>query len=122
MPPKKFVPTDEMFKEAVREEEEVPATAVVEPETHEVRLRNETMSLPVSVDCDGRVLRYSLPPNQWVKVPDPIYELLRRKFALRSDVTRQVPDALENERHPHGKGEEAIMREEQRPGYIIEFR
>ena len=120
--PKGFVSPDKV--EETVQEEEVPMSNF-NTKTYKVRLRNETIPLPVSAtgEVDGRAqtLRASLIPNQWTTVPEAIYNMLKAKFALKSDVSRMVPDAVENERHPHAKGEEAIMREESKPGYIIEF-
>ena len=104
--------------------------ANVATKKYRVRLRNETVSLPCSIqNADphaGNVGRVTavLIPNQWVEVPECIYDMLKRKFMLRTDVTRMVPDYHANERNPRLKGDEnsqTIMREEAKPGYIIEF-
>ena len=128
------MPAPKKFKEvtavqAVQPQEEVPM-ANVATKAFKVRLRNETIPLPCSVENadpnkgnTGRV-RASLIPNQWTEVPECIYDMLKAKFLLRSDVTRMVPDYNANERNPRLKGDEnshTIMREEAKPGYIIEF-
>ena len=84
-----------------------------------IRLRSCDHSVPVSIDADGKVMRATLIPNQFVEVPEAIYHMLHAKFALPSD--RLVPDYNENERHPHRKDEGAIMRQESKPGYVLEF-
>ncbi len=85
-----------------------------------IRLR-EKYPLPCSIDAEGKVTRVTLIPNQWVEVPEVIYTNMKNKNALRSDLTRMVPDYEANRKDPHAKGTEAIMREEVKPGYIMEF-
>ena len=92
---------------------------------YEARLRNEDMPLVVSIDgTEGGhqvTHKVTMMPNKWMVVPLAINSLLKTKYALRED-TRWVPDAIENQRNPHGRNDETIMREEAKPGYIIEFR
>lgn len=124
-------PMDPILKEVTKgmetpKEEEAPVVVVPTYVTeYEVRLRSEDMPLVVSVDGteEGKTVTHkvTLNPNKWTVVPLCINELLRTKFAIRED-TRWVPDAIENQRRPHGRNDETIMREEARPGYIIEFR
>lgn len=91
---------------------------------YKVRLRNEQTPLPCSITTrDDGVIKATLIPNQWTEVPLAIYDMLKRKFQLKADVTRMVPDFHANERNPRSKqeGGETIMREEEKRGYIIEF-
>ncbi len=126
MPPKKFQPVDDAA--VVVDPMEAKAPEVVAPgyvTEYEVRLRHEDMPLVVSIDGTEHghqvTHKVSLIPNKWMIVPECISILLKEKFALREDL-RQVPDSLANERNPHGRNDDAIMREEAKPGYIIEFR
>lgn len=107
-----------------------PTTANVNKKAFKVRLRNETMALPCSVQnaeqSKGNIGRVSatLIPNQWTEVPECIYDMLKSKFLMKDDVTRMVPDANANYNTPRVKQDEhgeTIMREEAKPGYIIEF-
>ena len=127
MPPKKFKSTEAVSAPVV-DPMEAKAPEVKVPiyvTEYEVRLRNEDMPLVVSIDGTegGKQVTYKsvLMPNQWLVVPECINTLLRDKFAVQ-EITRWVPDAVENQRRPHGKDDQAIMREEDKPGYIIEFR
>lgn len=125
--PKKFKAVTEV--EAVQPQEEVPM-ANVNTREYKVRLRNETIPLPCSVENadpnkgnTGRV-RASLIPDQWTDVPECIYDMLKAKFQMRESVSRNVPDYNANERNPRLKQDaegQTIMRSESKPGYIIEF-
>lgn len=84
---------------------------------YRVRLR-EDHPLPVSVDIEGKkTIRVTLPPNQWVTVPKPIFDALQK---FRVDRVRDVPDYEANDRAPHKAGQPAIMRTESKPGHVIE--
>jgi len=104
----------------------VTATQTVQPENggsmanvatkmFKVRLRNETMPLPCSVqnadNSKGNIGRVSatLIPNQWTQVPECIYDMLKRKFQMRDSVSRMVPDFNANWRAPKLKAENAVI-------------
>lgn len=91
--------------------------AVLEGKGRRVRLRDDH-SLPCAVDIGGRVIRFTLPPNQWVTPPEPIYQMLKQKFTVRTE--RAVPDFDLNDQHPHKAGHPAMTRTETNTGYIIE--
>ena len=85
-----------------------------------VRLR-EGYPLDGCSDTDKHgTVRWRLEPNRWVHVPEPAFSNLKAKFSCEED--RMVPDHDENFKHPHGKDGETIMRSEQKPTYIMEFR
>ena len=69
---------------------------------------------------EGGEYKGSLPPGKWVSVEGPVYEMLKRKFAVQED--RYVPDHDANRNNPHAKGEAAAMRAEPKPGYVLEFK
>ena len=84
-----------------------------------LRLRGEDFPLECAADIQGGgTVRATLLPDQWVEVPDAIYQQLKQQFAVEEE--RLVPDFEANEARPHKRGEAPAMRRELKPGYIIE--
>ena len=87
-----------------------------------VRLRAETVSLPVALDVEGRgVIRAVLKPGVVTDVDPLIYDYLKKQFGGGSRRV-VVPDGQEAK--PHKIGEEGETRSENvfdHETYVIEF-
>ena len=90
-----------------------------------VRMRGDKVSLPVSVDVEGKgLLRAVLKPGVWTEVEPEIYNALKTKFGDGDIQTVSAPDPDTNEKHPHGVGDAPVMRQEQAfdHTYILDFK
>lgn len=94
----------------------------VERSGGQVRLRGLKWALPVALDIEGKgVIRCTIQPNKWTKVPDEVYQFLKTQFDSPSYTT--IPDVEANQDHPHKPGEQPILtQEENDPGFFLEFR
>lgn len=98
------------------------AKPIIERSGGQVRVRGLKYPLPVALDIEGKsTLRVTIRPNTWTKVPEEVYEFLKRRFD--SPRYTAVPDVEENEKNPHKPGESpAMTMEEVDPGFYLEFR
>lgn len=91
---------------------------VMDKDGYRVRLRNISHALTgCLVDgTSGKEHRFSLEPNRWTKVEPCVYEMLKHKFDVTTEV--EVPDW-----EPGGDNQSSSKRNrmEEKPGYIMEF-
>ncbi len=91
---------------------------VLDKDGGRVRLRNLSHALEGCIvdGTTGKEYRFSIEPNRWTKVEEPVFNMLKTKFDRVSE--REVPDW-----EPGGDGQAPTKRNrmEEAPGYIIEF-
>lgn len=89
------------------------------PMSHWVRARNLDYPLNGSITSgEGRVNRWSLPPNRWTEVESDVYNMLRSKFS--DPQTHEVPAALPDRSGNYNVRPEHT-RSEQHLQYLLEF-
>ena len=86
---------------------------------YKVRVRNIEYPLSGSMTMDdGKTIKWSLPPGQWVTVDEPVYKFLEQKF--KDPRSYEVPAALPNEQGSYNVPP-THTRWEQAQQYLIEF-
>ena len=88
---------------------------------YEVKLQGIEIPLTGSLNAEGKAqVRFCIYPNKWTQVSEEVYRYLINKFDAPTET--EVPDAIENENHPHQIGEAPIMRTEQQQAWYLNFR
>src|SRR3990170_8827122 len=89
---------------------------VVDRSGNRIRLRNIDHNVTGCLSSEGKEIRFTLKPNQWVEVPDEVYVEMKNKFNRPQEY--EVPDW-----EPGGEGQRAeqVRRKEELQEYIMEF-